>query len=844
MTKIPVCLSAVIGCLCANASTPTAFAQPRSSQALSPQLNRLLNDRQGQTVRAWVLFTDKGIKTQVAYDAALTDLAGTYHPRAIQRREKRRTAAGLFDVHDLPLMKAYVDQVLDTGATKRVESTWLNGISVLATEKQLRAIASLPFIRSVRPVRRSAKFEPQPVPAAPRGGTAFYGTAFPQLDQINVPAVHAAGFTGDGIVIGVLDTGFQRTHDAFNNPQQPINVLGEWDFVDNDPIASIEPGDPSQQHEHGTWILGLLAAYRPGEMMGAAYDASFLLAKTEDTTSEVPAEEDNYVAGLQWLEANGADIATSSLGYIDWYTQSDLDGQTAVTTIAVNIATANGLFCITGAGNDGHDSNALTSHLLAPSDALQVITCGAVDSAGNIAGFSADGPSADGRVKPELLARGVGTRTVSATGTSGYTSINGTSASTPLIASVVALLLQARPNWTVDQMREALTMSAGDFVANGTFDPLYVRGYGIVDAMAALNFGGPIEFAYPVGPKPIAFAQEGQPTTITVEIRTPAGDYLDAASGMLHYSTDPKAGFIDMPMNHIGGDLFEATIPAGTAGELIRYYASAATTFGGSWIDPLDAPDNTRVLIVGTSIHEEFTDNFQVERGWTIEDNPIVLNGSWIRVDPNGTFLNENYAQPEDDNPNGTGTHCFVTGQGPPGGAAGANDLDGGFTYLISPPLDLTSGESLINFSFWFFSDDGDDFLYVDISDNDGADWINVFALPHQGSRWNEMAFLPGDYIVPTSQVRLRFSSNDTPNNSITEAAIDDVMVEIITIAPHPAGDMDNNGDVDLDDVPGFISALLGIPLPPGNVDRSDMNNDSERNADDIQFFVSAVLGL
>lgn len=112
----------------------------------------------------------------------------------------------------------------------------------------------------------------------------------------------------------------------------------------------------SGQHWHGTAILGTIGAYKPDTLIGGAYDAAFYLAKTEDITREEPIEEDFYVAGLQWIEANGADLATSSLGYIDWYTQDDLDGETATTTIAVNIATANGLACCTAAGNGGHDN--------------------------------------------------------------------------------------------------------------------------------------------------------------------------------------------------------------------------------------------------------------------------------------------------------------------------------------------------------------------------------------------------------------------------------------------------------------------------------------------------------
>lgn len=467
-------------------------AAPMSAK-LSPALVRILDEGQGP-VRAWVAFSDKGFKTPAARDAAIEQLAETYGTRAIERRRLRRSAPGLFDEHDLPVAPAYIEAVVMSGARVRVTSRWLNAVSVDANREQLETIAALPFVARMQPVLRSRRIAPEPArfdaaaegPLAP--GRGFYGYAEGQLQQMNLLAVHAAGYTGEGVVIGVLDTGFERSHVAFNHPSHPLNVLAEWDFINNDGNTAIEPGDDGGQHSHGTLILGTLGAYQPDVFVGSAYNASFVLAKTEDITGEYPAEEDFYVAGLEFVEQQGADLATSSLGYIDWYTQANLDGQTAVTTIAVNIATLNGMHCCTAAGNQGHDGDPAVSHLIAPADALQVITCGAVDSAGTIADFSSDGPTADGRVKPELLAQGVSTVTVWPYDTSGYAFASGTSLSTPLVAGVVACLTGAHPEWGVNQMRGRLTYTGGDYAVNGTYDPAYVRGYGIVNAAAALDF--------------------------------------------------------------------------------------------------------------------------------------------------------------------------------------------------------------------------------------------------------------------------------------------------------------------------------------------------------------------
>ena len=292
------------------------------------------------------------------------------------------------------------------------------------------------------------------------------------------------------MVIGVLDTGFNRVHEAFNNPARPLRVIAEWDFINNDGNTGIQAGDNSEQHKHGTWILGTMGAYLPGSMVGAAYDAEFILCKTEDVPTETPIEEDYYVAGLEFIESHGGDVATSSLGYIDWYTQADLNGNTAVTTVAVNVATANGVVCCTAAGNAGHDADPTTSTIGAPADAYNVITCGAVNVTGGIIGFSSSGPTADGRLKPELMACGLSTVTVNSTSVTGLSGVSGTSLSTPLIAAAAACILQARSDYGVAEIREALFATASRSDAAGLHpDPLFIEGHGIMRAYEAAARG-------------------------------------------------------------------------------------------------------------------------------------------------------------------------------------------------------------------------------------------------------------------------------------------------------------------------------------------------------------------
>ncbi|MFM7050919.1 MAG: S8 family serine peptidase [Planctomycetota bacterium] len=429
----------------------------------------------------WISLTDKAIP-KGGVRPEHTPLS----QRALERRTRMRTLPGLVDARDLPVDPARVAALLGTGAHYRAESRWMNGVSVEASEAELRAILRLPFVRAAWPLHASrpdAADGAAPLEGGVSGGG--YGFMDAQLGQIGVPSMHARGFHGEGMVIGVLDTGFRRVHEAFLSAEHPLDVIAEWDFVSNDANTDIETGDDPNQHKHGTWILGTMAAYRPGAAVGAAYGARFVLAKTEAYATETVVEEDFYVAGLEFVEMHGADVATSSLGYIDWYLPEDLDGATAITTVAVNIATANGLVCVTAAGNQGHDSDPATNHLLAPADALRVISCGAADLSGATASFSSDGPSADGRVKPEVMACGVSVATVHSTNTTGYSAVSGTSLSTPLVAGAAALVLQARGELGVDALRSALFQSASGFVAAGTHDPLFIRGYGLISAIDA-----------------------------------------------------------------------------------------------------------------------------------------------------------------------------------------------------------------------------------------------------------------------------------------------------------------------------------------------------------------------
>ena len=277
----------------------------------------------------------------------------------------------------------------------------------------------------------------------------------------------------------VLDTGYRLDHSALDH----LDVVATWDFVNGDAGVGIDDGEAVNQDRHGTGVVGTMAGLEPGRLVGAAPHVSVLLAKTEVVDSETRIEEDHFVAALEWGEALGADVMSASLGYRTFYDEpdtfayapEDLDGDTAVTTRAVDDLVAMGVVAISSAGNDGDEAQTL----LTPADADSGLAVAAVDSTGVAAWFSSRGPTADGRIKPDLAARGV--RVVWADTWIGVGLASGTSVAAPLVAGASALLLQAHPTWGPGEVAAALRSTASR--ANM---PDSTLGWGIVDAEAAV----------------------------------------------------------------------------------------------------------------------------------------------------------------------------------------------------------------------------------------------------------------------------------------------------------------------------------------------------------------------
>ncbi|MBI5836017.1 MAG: S8 family serine peptidase [Candidatus Eisenbacteria bacterium] len=482
----------------------------------SARLQEAAGRPRGGEIHAWVYFRDKGLATPAERAEALRRAESELPDRTLWRRAKIMTGPVVDDM-DLPVSGRHVREVRATGARQRQVSRWFNSMSVSATPAQLRAIAALPCVDRldvVESYRRGDVAEGAPDipangwspvgpgafspvrPAAPAAGAVIdstqYGVTWKQLNLHQIPKLHDAGFHGEGVLICMLDSGFRTTHSAFNYPGHVLQVAHSRDFIHGDTVVANEAGqDSAGQDSHGTYCLSLIGGYYPGRYLGAAYNARFILGKTEWVPTETPIEEDHWLAGVEWADSLGADLISSSLGYSTYDTTSipplaiyaQMDGRTRVSSRAANYAAARGIVCITAMGNDGgaiYPSN----KVIAPADGFNVVSAGATDSLGVRSSYSCFGPTWDRRIKPEVMARGTRDWVVSVSSDLSYFGTgSGTSFATPITAGAVALVLQKNPGYNPLQVLDALRQTASHPASPDT-----VTGYGLLRAYDAASF--------------------------------------------------------------------------------------------------------------------------------------------------------------------------------------------------------------------------------------------------------------------------------------------------------------------------------------------------------------------
>ena len=381
----------------------------------------------------WVQFTDKS-NSPYSIDNPEAYLS----QRALQRRANQGIA---IDEYDIPVNPQYLQAVADCGAELLNPSKWLNGVSVYVTNPSvIESIDALEFVSAVRNCPNDPEAQAKKerwmanelkVNETVRALNGFYGGGATQITQLNGNVLHDSGFMGEGMYVAVLDGGFEgaNTHPCFDNMREEGRLLGTRSFLRGNPSVYT-------QSTHGCSCLSTMAAYVPNTLVGTAPKASYYLIHTENGNYENIIEEYNWVSGAEFADSLGVDVCTTSLGYIDFdmgqwdHPFSDFDGGSAPMTIGAEIAVSRGMICLNAAGNEGGG----VCTLGIPADAEHVLTIGAVDEYGQRAYFSSVGPTADGRIKPDVMAMG---QDAYVAGYGTYYTGSGTSFATPVIAGVV-----------------------------------------------------------------------------------------------------------------------------------------------------------------------------------------------------------------------------------------------------------------------------------------------------------------------------------------------------------------------------------------------------------------------
>jgi serine protease AprX len=427
-----------------------------------------------QTEHAWVYFTDKA---DVANSLANPTTILTQ--KAIDRKTNHSVA---IDERDVPVNELYITQVkAQTGIIVKAKSKWFNCVHVLGTQTDIDNLVNLSFVNQIVFADRSLNSSSRPSAEANPERTVEkfetlvfynYGNGSNQATMIKIDKLHELDYTGEGVTVAVMDSGFPyvNTLGAFQRLRDNGDLLNGYDFVDRTSDIYLYTGN-----SHGTNVLSDMAGYIDGQFVGTAPDASYYLFRTEDAGSETPLEESNWVEAAERADSLGVDVVNTSLGYNTFdeskydYTTTDMDGNTTFITKGSNIAVEKGLLIVNSAGNAGNDGT--WGIITAPADG-NGFTIGAVDGSGNYASFSSRGRTPNIPVKPDVVAQGESVYVVSSGGN--VVLSNGTSFSSPIIAGSMACLVQAFPNKTNLELMQLVRESASIYA-----NPTIQLGYGI-----------------------------------------------------------------------------------------------------------------------------------------------------------------------------------------------------------------------------------------------------------------------------------------------------------------------------------------------------------------------------
>ncbi len=423
-----------------------------------------LSDLYGQVNRYVVFFKDKANTTY-----SINQPEAFLSARAIARRQKNGVAT---TEQDFPVNRNYVNSVAEAGANVHYTSRWFNAALVQCNAQLVPALEALSPVARVEYVAPGQLTNARSLSSylSARLSSSNSVRTATQINMLGLDAMHALNHRGEGVKVAVFDSGFPGVNTTAPFATMKNNIADTYNFVN-------KQSDVYKNDDHGTEVLSVMAAFIQGSFTGGAYKADYHLYLTEDVGTEFRVEEYNWLFAAERADSAGVDVINASLGYNTFdnasmnYTKSQLDGKTAVVTRAAQLAADRGIVVVVSAGNEGSSSWQLVTP---PADAAGVIAVGSVTSLQVRSTFSSMGPTSDSRIKPDLSAMGSGTFVVRNTGNTGTSS--GTSVAAPLLASLVAGIIQRYDTLTKDEVIAVLKATASQ-----AQNPDMLLGYGIPD---------------------------------------------------------------------------------------------------------------------------------------------------------------------------------------------------------------------------------------------------------------------------------------------------------------------------------------------------------------------------
>ncbi|MFQ3576494.1 MAG: S8 family serine peptidase [Cytophagales bacterium] len=415
--------------------------------------------------------------------------------KSLTRRKKHSIP---LDSSDLPVSEVYVNQLRDAGWEVFSTSRWLNA-ALLNVPPGVVPEIELNFVSRVRPVLRFPQQRQEKARESHFGSKREenfdYGNAKTQIELMGGELLHNKGFKGQGMTIAVLDGGFSNVANmlAFKHLWDEGRVLDTYDFYGRAKEVS------NISVTHGTSVLSLMAANLPGQLMGMAPDANYLLYRTEVVAFEYPVEEVFWVMGAERADSMGADLINSSLGYTEFdnpefnYSYADLNGKTSIVSFGAKMAARKGILVCNSAGNYGARA---WRYINTPADTDSILACGSVNSTGQKAASSSFGPTADGRTKPDVAA--MGQNAFYALTGGGVSTASGTSFASPLVCGFVACVWQQYPEMTAQELIDAIKKSG-----NNAKNPNNELGWGIPRYQFLLGKTGKLSRALKIYPNPL-----------------------------------------------------------------------------------------------------------------------------------------------------------------------------------------------------------------------------------------------------------------------------------------------------------------------------------------------------